>query len=395
MPLNLGNKHLKRYICLMKKYLIVILLFFFTTFSCKKKDTTISKEQSTIVSINAIQYATVFSIKNYTNYKILSVKNPFQESSETFKYVLKEKNSLIPDSLKKYTQITVPIQNIIVTSTTHIPALELLGEEDKLIGFPSCNYISSPKTRALIKQGEIKELNNNQALNVERILALQPDVLVAFGVNGLSKPLQTVAKMHIPVLVNGDWMEETALGKAEWIKFFGALFNKEKQADSIFKKIVNSYNKAKLIAQKASAKPSVLTGALQGDKWVLSGGKSWVAQFLKDANSNYIWSNNKSKGSIKLSYETVLNKAVNADFWIAPGFYDSKTTLGENKHYRQFEAFKQDKVFSFTTKKGETGGLLYFELAPQRPDLVLQDLIHILHPELLPDYQTHFFEKLN
>ncbi len=379
----------------MKKQLILLLLLIFTLISCKKKDNVISNKKSNLTTSNSIKYASVFSLKNYTNYKIVSVKNPFQKSSETFRYILKEKESTIPDSLKKYTQITVPIQNIIVTSTTHIPALELLGEEDKLIGFPSCNYISSPKTRALIKQGKIKELNNNQALNVERILALQPDVLVAFGVNGLSKPLQTIAKMNIPVLVNGDWMEETALGKAEWIKFFGALFNKEKQADSIFKKIVNSYNKAKLIAQKASTKPSVLTGALQGDKWVLSGGKSWVAQFLKDANSNYLWADNNSKGSIKLSYETVLSKGKNVDFWIAPGFYDSKTKLGENNHYRQFEAFKQDKVFSFTTKKGATGGLLYFELAPQRPDLVLQDLIHILHPELLPNYKNHFFEKLN
>ena len=379
----------------MKKQLILLLLLIFTFISCKKKGNVISNKKSNLTVSNSIKYASVFSIKNFTDYKIVSVKNPFQESSETFKYVLKEKNSLIPDSLKKYTQITVPIQNIIVTSTTHIPALELLGEEDKLIGFPSCNYISSPKTRALIKQGKIKELNNNQALNVERILALQPDVLVAFGVNGLSKPLQTVAKMHIPVLVNGDWMEETALGKAEWIKFFGVLFNKEKEADSIFKKIVNSYNKAKLLAQKASTKPSILTGALQGDKWVLSGGKSWVSQFLKDANSNYLWADNNSKGSIKLSYETVLSKGKNADFWIAPGFYDSKTKLGENNHYRQFRAFNQDKVYSFTTKKGATGGLLYFELAPQRPDLVLQDLIHILHPELLPNYKNHFFEKLN
>ena len=379
----------------MKKQLILLLLLIFTFISCKKKDDVISNKKSNLTTSNSIKYASVFSIKNFTNYKIVSVKNPFQKSSETFRYILKEKESTIPDSLKKHTQITVPIQNIIVTSTTHIPALELLGEEDKLIGFPSCNYISSPKTRALIKQGKIKELNNNQALNVERILALQPDVLVAFGVNGLSKPLQTIAKMNIAVLVNGDWMEETALGKAEWIKFFGALFNKEKQADSIFKKIVNSYNKAKLIAQKASTKPSVLTGALQGDKWVLSGGKSWVAQFLKDANSNYLWADNNSKGSIKLSYETVLSKGKNADFWIAPGFYDSKTTLGENNHYRQFRAFNQDKVYSFTTKKGATGGLLYFELAPQRPDLVLQDLIHILHPELLPNYKNHFFEKLN
>jgi len=373
------------------RYLLLFILII--TFSCKQN----TEKRSAIIlnnTKNTIKYATVFQLNQYKDYKILTIKNPFQKGSHSYQYVLKNKGAIIPDSLKNYKQIQVPIQSIIVTSTTHIPALELLGVEEKLIGFPSCNYVSSTKTRALIDNGKIKELNNNQALNVETILVLKPDVLVAFGINGLSKPLQNLEKMQIPILVNGDWLEESALGKAEWIKFFGALFNKSKQADSIFNTIEKNYNKAKLLAKHAKVKSTVFAGALQGDKWVLPAGKSWVAQFLKDANSQYIWADNQEKGSIKLSYENVLVKAATADFWLAPGFYDSKEKLAENKHYRQFKAFQMDNIFSFTTKKGTTGGLLYFELAPQRPDWVLNDLIHIFHPELLPDYENHFFEKL-
>jgi len=373
------------------RYLLLFMLII--TFSCKQ-----NTEKSSTITLNntenTIKYAKVFQLKQYENYKILTIKNPFQKGSYSYKYVLRNQDAVLPDSLKNYKQIQVPIQSIIVTSTTHIPALELLGVEDKLIGFPSCNYISSAKTRVLIDNGKIKELNNNQALNVETILVLKPDVLVAFGINGLSKPLQNLEKMQIPILVNGDWLEESALGKAEWIKFFGALFNKGKQADSIFNTIEKNYNKAKLLAKHTKVKPTVFAGALQGDKWVLPAGKSWVAQFLKDANSQYLWADNQEKGSIKLSYENVLIKAATADFWLAPGFYDSKEKLAENKHYRQFKAFQTGNIFSFTTKKGTTGGLLYFEVAPQRPDWVLNDLIHIFHPELLPDYENHFFEKL-
>jgi iron complex transport system substrate-binding protein len=371
-------------------------LFFFlliSVFSCKQKTENILISTSNDVK-NTIKHAHVFQLKKYKNYKVLSIKNPFQKGSHTYKYILKQPEAAVPDSLRKYKQIQVPIQSIIVTSTTHIPALELLNEETKLVGFPSTNYISSPKTRALIDSGKIKELNNNQALNVETILSLKPDVLVAFGINGLSKPLQNLERMQIPVLVNGDWLEETALGKAEWIKFFGALFNKEKQADSIFNTIEANYNKAKLLAQQSKTKPIVFAGALQGDKWVMPAGKSWVAQFLKDANSNYLWAGNQEKGSLKLNYENVLVKAKDADFWLAPGFYDSKDKLAENKHYQQFKAFQNNAIYSFTTKKGTTGGLIYFELAPQRPDWVLKDLIHIFHPELLNDYENHFFEKL-
>ncbi len=372
------------------KHLFSAFLLLIVVISCKKEQNIPKPSNNDLV-----QYARVFNIENYTNFTLLTIKNPFQKTAKTYRYVLAKKEVQIPDSLNSYERVAIPIKRIIVTSTTHIPALELLNKEQTLVGFPSTNYISSPKTRALIDTRKIKELNTNQALNVERILLLHPDAVVAFGINGLSKPLQTVAKMKIPVIVNGDWMEETALGKAEWIKFFGALYDKQKEANKIFKTIETSYNNAKLLAEKESKQPIVFSGALQGDKWTLPGGKSWVAQFLKDANSQYLWKTNTSKGSVKISLESVLMKAKNADFWIAPGFYEHKEQLEKNKHYQEFKAYKTDQIYSFTNKKGKTGGLLYFELAPQRPDLVLKDLIHIFHPELLPNYQNTFFEKLN
>lgn len=377
----------------MKKTTLAILLVGLL-FSCKKQESN-EAVASSINTENTLRYAQVFQIQKQANYSLLTIKKPFQKGSKTYQYILKKAGKQVPDSLLYLPQITVPIQSIVVTSTTHIPALELLGVEDKLVGFPGTDYISSAKTRALIANGKIKELNSNQALNVETLLVLKPDVVVAFGVNNLPKVYQTIQNSHIPVLVNGDWMEETTLGKAAWIKFFGALFAKEKQADSIFLEIEKNYINAKKLAAQATHKPTVFAGALQGDKWVLPGGKSWVASFLKDANCNYLWASNTDTGSIKISFENVLLKAKNADFWLAPGFYDSKLKLAQNKHYQEFKAFQEDKIFSFTTKKGVTGGLLYFEQAPQHPDWVLQDLIHIFHPELLPNYENHFFEKLN
>jgi iron complex transport system substrate-binding protein len=65
-----------------------------------------------------------------------------------------------------------------------------------------------------------------------------------------------------------------------------------------------------------------------------------------------------------------------------------------NPHYKEFDAFQNKRVYSFCKKKGKTGGILYYELAPNRPDLVLKDLVKIVHPELLPSYQPFFFEQL-
>ena len=174
------------------------------------------------------------------------------------------------------------------------------------------------------------------------------------------------------------------------------LFDKEKQADSIFKEIENNYLDAKNIALKATRKQTVLSGAIMSkDIWNLPAGESFVAQFLKDANLNYLWKDSKGKGSLSLSFESIFDTGRNADFWIAPGYFSSKEQLlKSNKIYAEFEAFKNDRIYTPSAKKGKTGGVIYYELAPTRPDLVLKDIIKITQPQLLPNYQLTFFEKM-
>lgn len=347
------------------------------------------------VNNNEIQYAEGFSIVSYDDFSILKVKNTYPESKKVYTYVLHKKNKVIPDSLKQFTPIQIPIQKIIVSSTTHIPSLEMLGVEGKLIAFPSTQYISSEKTRTLIDNGKIREIGSNQELNTEVILDLNPDVIVGYNVDSESKIYKNLEKSGQKVIFNSDWTEKTPLGKAEWIKFFGILFDKKEQANSLFETIEKEYLATLTLVQKANSRPSILAGSIYQDQWVLPQGNSWAALFLKEANGNYLWKDTKGTGSLSLSFESVLDKAKDADFWIGPGQFTSlKEILNENSNYSFFKAVKNKKVYSFSTKKGKTGGVIYYELAPNRPDLVLKDLVKILHPELLSDYEFSFFEQL-
>ncbi|MEX0361927.1 MAG: ABC transporter substrate-binding protein, partial [Allomuricauda sp.] len=249
--------------------------------------------------------------------------------------------------------------------------------------------------RKRIDQGQIRELGNNENINTEITLELNPEVIVGFGINDTNKAYETIQKSGIPLVYNGDWTEATPLGKAEWIKFFAPFFNKETEAERIFNSIEADYEKAKLLALQAKEKPTVLTGGLYKDVWYVAGGNSWMAQFLQDANADYLWAETSESGSIGLSLEVVLAKGSQADFWFNPSLHASyQELLQANSHYQQFEAFSRKSVFSNAVKKGDTGGLLFYELAPQRPDLVLKDLISILHPGLLQDYEPHFFMPL-
>lgn len=372
-----------------KPLFISILFLSFT--QCKKTEN-IAKAT---VNENEIKFSEGFSLVEYDDFSILKVKNTYPEADETFTYILHKENVSIPDSLKRFTTIQVPIQKIIVTSTTHIPSLEMLGVENTLVAFPSLKYISSETTRERIDQGKVREIGKNQSLNTEVILDINPDVIVGFSVDGDLKTYKNLEKSGQKVIFNSDWTEKTPLGKAEWIKFFGALYDKKEKANLEFETIEKSYNKALKLAQKAETKPTILAGAIYEDQWFLPQGDSWAALFLKEANGNYLWADSTGTGSLSLSFETVLDKAKDADFWIGPGQFTSiDEIIKDNKNYKFFKAVETKNVYSFSTKKGKTGGVIYYELAPNRPDLVLKDMIKILHPELLPNYELFFFEQL-
>lgn len=367
-------------------WIFIVLIFV----NCKKEAKPIS-----ISSTNEIKFAKGFSIENHDGYSILYVKNPWPNATNVYTYILQEKNGIIPDSLKQNIIIQVPIKSIVVTSTTHIPSLEMLNVENTLVGFPNLKYISSDKIRALIDAKKVKEAGNNQSLNTEVIIDLQPEVVVGYGIDNNNPSLDNLQKSGLKVLLNGDWNEESPLGKAEWIKFFGALYGKQKQAATLFSDIEKNYFQTIEIAKKATTKPTILCGDMYQDRWNLPKGTSWGSIVLKDANANYLWQETSGTGSLQLSFETVFEKARKAQFWITSGQFSTLSEMEKaNPHYAEFEAFRNKNVYSFAGKKGKTGGVLYYELAPNRPDIVLKDLVKILHPELLEGYKPFFFEKV-
>lgn len=379
----------------MRKAIFLLMTLF--VFSCKNEP---AKQLIEVASGKPlpIKYAKGFSVKDFGTYKLIEINNPWPEAQKTYKYILISKINAAKSSFSKneFDGIIIdPIEKIVVTSTTHIPALELLNVENTLVGFPGTDYVSSEKTRKRINNGLVKELGKNESINTEILLELKPDLVVGFGIDGNNRSFENIKKSGIPVIYNGDWVESSPLAKAEWIKFFGALYNKEKEADSIFNTIEKEYLEAKQLARHIEKKPTVLSGAMHNDIWYLPNGTSTEAQLLKDANVNYLWNETQGTGSLKLNFESVFTKAKDADIWLSPSNYTSLETLknGSSQH-AMFKAFQNKNVYSFTNTTGVNGGILYYELSMTRPDLVLKDLIKICHPELLKNYTPNFFKPL-
>jgi iron complex transport system substrate-binding protein len=368
------------------KHLITALIISILVISCKEKKTSVVPKTK---SKSSIKYATGFDIIIEEGKKKLIIKKPYQNAKKSFIYALTDKTDVPSNSIK------VPIENVVVTSTTHIAMLELLNAEHLLVGFPQTKFISSKKTRKRIDDGFIVELGSEQTMNTEKLIELAPKLIIGFGLNGNNKVYKTAKSEGIPVLYNGDWLEETPLGRAEWIKFFGVLLGREKEADSIFKSIETNYIKVKELALQTAEIPTILSGNLFKDVWYMPAGESFIATYFKDANTNYLWKDTSGNGSMPLSIESVLDKAQDANYWIGCGLFETKESmLQSNNYYNAFSAFKNNTIYTYAANKGETGGLIYFEKSPTRPDLVLKDIIKITHPNLLPNYTLSFFEKM-
>ena len=227
---------------------IVLFLFIFSLIGCKQSHKTPKNEIES--SENSIQYAKGFEIYKHQGFSIVKITHPWPDAKESYTYILREKNGIIPDSLQQFTIIPIPLKSIVVTSTTHIPALELLGVENTLVGFPSTDYISSKKTRKRIDAGKVREVGVNENLNTEVLIDMKPDVIVSFGLNNSNPTLDNLQKSGLKVMLNGDWTEQSPLGKAEWIKFFGALYGLDSKANTIFSEIEAAYNSTLALAKK-------------------------------------------------------------------------------------------------------------------------------------------------
>jgi iron complex transport system substrate-binding protein len=343
-----------------------------------------------------IRYAKGFTVKNLSGgNKLVEVGYPYQGAKSGYKYLLVQKGNEIPIHQENVEIVLVPIESIVCTSTTHIPLLDYLNETDRLIGFPTTDYISSERMRKRIDEGKIKDLGTDKGMNVEELFLLKPQMVMGYAMSSDLGQLKKIKEFGLPVVLNSEYLEKHPLGRAEWIKFMALFFNKERMADSVFQAIEKEYLMAQDRASKSDLKPAVLSGIVYGDAWFMPGGKNYAARLLADAGCNYLWGDTDSNGFLEISFESVFAKAKDADLWIGVGSFKSlKEIEASEKRYALFKPFREKKVYSYNARQGAKGGSEFLELGYLRPDIILKDLVKIAHPNLLPEHELYFHKKL-
>ena len=348
-----------------------------------------------------VRYARGFTLEYHDSYKQVQVLSPWRDARTTFTYILVPRGGRIPPVQPGTMVVEVPVKSMAASTTSCIPFLPMLDLTRSLTGFAGCDRVNTPAIVEMIRQRQITEIGVGtggmvMALNMERLYALRPDIVMIYG-TGLPeydhhpKLLEAGFK---PVMF-ASYMENSPLGRTEWIKFFAAFFDREAEAERLFDEIAERYEALAAKTRDAVHRPTVFNGIPhRGLMWV-PGGRSYVAGFLADAGADYMWWDDATSGSMPLSVESVLERAGKADFWLDPGASRSLSELaGVDERFGLFKAFRTGNVFNNDARTGPNGGNDYWETGEANPDLVLRDLISIFHPEVLPSYRPTWYRRL-
>lgn len=347
--------------------------------------------------IRELDYAQNFSIAEYPNYTLLTVRNAYRNSSREFQYALVSKETSIPDDVPSdATILRTPIENVALMETVYIGYLDAINQLDSIRAAATANYISHPAVTARVDSGDIQKIQSGQKLNIERLLLLQPDLIFTTSLGeGAFEHSPQLKRAGLSVVLTADYMERQPLARAEWVKFIAEFYDAGEAAEVYFEKVKSSYMSLIETTAKAEKKPTVFCGAPYSGVWHVPGGDSFFARFIEDAGASYLWSDDSSQGGIPLDTERVFLKAANADFWVNPSHYRSlKALFGADPRFSKFGAAQTGQVYNNTKQVGANGGNNVWERGIIHPDEVLADLIHIFHPELLPGHELIYYEQL-
>ena len=327
-----------------------------------------------------LKYAQHLSIVKYKGYTEVKLTDPWHAGKILHTYILVPKSAGEVAHIPQGTIIRTPLQRVIPFTTVHASLLMTFHQQKRIAGVADLQYIKIPWIQQMCRQKKITDVGSAMSPNTEKIIETNPDALMISPFDN-SGGYGKVEELGIPIIECADYMETSALGRAEWMRFYGMLVGAEKEADSLFAQVDSSYMALRKMAHQSKTTHTLLMDKKTGAVWYVPGGKSTMGLIMADANARYAFARDTHSGSLSLPFETVLNQAGESDIWMFR--YDSKhvTTLkevmSEYQGYGQLKAVKTGNCYGCNVSTSR-----FFEESPFRPDYLLADFIQIIHPDI-------------
>lgn len=334
-----------------------------------------------------LEYASGFDIKGADSKQsvLLTVTNPWQGADGiAVQLFIARDGETAPEGFDGQV-LEGDADRIVAMSSTHIAMLDAIGEVDRVVGVSGIDYISNPDIQA--RRDRIGDVGYEGNINYELLLSLDPDLVLLYGVNGASGMELKLRELGIPFMYVGDYLEESPLGKAEWMVALSEVVGCRSEGEKVFAEIPVRYNVLrKKVADNVLDAPSVMLNTPYGDSWFMPSTESYVARMVKDAGGDYIYKKNTGNASVPIDLEEAYLLASQADMWLHVGMANTLDELrAACPKFIDTRCFRGGQVYNNNARTNAAGGNDYFESGVVHPELVLRDLIKIFHPELVEE----------
>lgn len=371
----------------MNKSLIALLLGIVLLSSCRgTRQETMARDGDTL----RLKYARNLTIVKYDGYAEVSLSDPWNNGKTLHRYALVPKGKEIPAELNQHglTLVHVPVEKAVVGTSVLCGLIDCLGCRDAITGVCDVQYVNIPFVQEGCRAGRIADCGSGLSPTLEKIIDIEPEAIFLSPFQN-SGGYGRIEELDVPIVEMADYMETSALGRAEWVRFYGMLLGAEQQADSLFDSVEKNYLRLQQMAASAPTRPSLLMDKQTSSVWYTPAGQSTVGRVICDANIQYAWSDTGQGGSLPLPLETIIEKAGDADLWLfrynSPQAITYQSLLSENEAYGQLKPFINKSAYGCNTATST-----FYEDTPFHPDMLLRDFICIAHPELGLG-QPHYF----
>lgn len=363
--------------------------------SGKQKNITTFRDSAEI-ALSSVNHADGFDLVTEDNFHLLHIFSHYNDTADTTSYVLAGENVAIPHDFTGYTSIKIPVDKIALLHSSYISYFDFCGTTDRIKAISEAKYIYNEEIYESVQKGNLREVGFGDGLDKEQLLALGIDLVVTVGwPNVPNKDQQRLEELGVPLLIFSDWQEGTLLGRMEWVKVVAALTGNLGMVNVKYDKIAGVYDSLRQLTHDLDDRPSIVCNLPYRGSWYVPGGNSYVSNLLQDAGGHYLWNDDKGTGGLQLDFETVFARGLQADYWINPGFsFTIEDILDKDERLKDFSAIHSGKVYNSVNKISRNQANDYWESGITNPHLILADLIHILHPELLPEHQLVYYKQL-
>ncbi|MCH5204698.1 MAG: ABC transporter substrate-binding protein [Oscillospiraceae bacterium] len=263
-------------------------------------------------------------------------------------------NMSVPEGISEKTIVLQqPINNILVSSTPTISLINDIGALDSVTLTTSdvdSWYIDNVKDA--FKSGKMAYVGDYSAPNYELIASTGTKFSI-FSTMLLENVAAQFEELGVAVMAEHSSKEDHPLARVEWIKLYGAMFNKEAEAEEKFEKqaayiddIAKRENTGKTVAVFYITSSGKLYARNAGD---------YMSKMVELAGGKYVLSDLKPEesGTTNMEFEAFFDRAKDADYIIyvwSMGGRPSELSdfLGKSEILADMKAVKNNNVWCTT-----------------------------------------------